>query len=48
MEAYQRRCARHGGGANHQYSLEQFGLTTGQVRDELDDYASAYGVAAAG
>ncbi len=44
MERYQyrtRNLKRH----PHVYSLEEFGLAPGQVRDELGDYVETYGIA---
>jgi hypothetical protein len=43
MESYQRRCKVLKGNA-HQYCLEQFGLTSGEVLDRLGGYVKAYGV----
>jgi hypothetical protein len=44
MEAYQQRAAALKR-RPHQYSLEEFDLSPGQVLDELGDYVEAYGIA---
>jgi hypothetical protein len=45
MERYQRRCSKVKG--PHQYSLEQFGLTAGQVLESMSSYVDTYDVAVA-
>ena len=47
MEAYQRRAAGLKR-SPHEYSLEQFGLTSERVLDELGDYVRSFGIAMEG
>ncbi|MGX7896616.1 sulfotransferase family protein [Tsuneonella sp. HG222] len=44
MAAYQRR-TRDGKRRVHRYSLAEWGLSAGRVREELGDYVSTYGIA---